>query len=201
MKNDWPVKAQAIGGRQYKTNPSGEEFIDQNFDAYSVEYTFADGAKLITDGRCMANCENIYKSYALGTKGSAIVSKAGDCGAPSSTYKGLLPEKSKMTWESKSPDGQGNPYQNEWNDLIDAIRADKPYTELERGVYASLVSSLGRKAAHTGLELTLEDLLNCPDEYAPGVDKMTMDSPAPVQANAEGKYPIPQPGLIDDKEY
>lgn len=201
MKNAWPVKAQAVGGRQYKANASGEEFIDQNFDSYSVEYTFADGAKLITDGRCMAGCENIYKSYALGTKGSAVVSKAGDCGPPSSTYKGLLPEKSKMTWESKSPEGQGNPYQNEWNDLIDAIRADKPYTEVERGVYASLVSSLGRKAAHTGLELTLEDLLNSTDEYAPGVDKLTMDSAAPIQANAEGKYPIPQPGLLGDKEF
>jgi len=41
MKNAWPVKAQAVGGRHYRGN-----YVDQNFDSYSVEYTFADGAIL-----------------------------------------------------------------------------------------------------------------------------------------------------------
>src|ERR1044071_2313470 len=45
MKNDWPVKAQALGGRHYKTNSEGQPYVDQNFDAYSVEYTFKDGSK------------------------------------------------------------------------------------------------------------------------------------------------------------
>ena len=44
-------------------------------------------------------------------------------------------------------------------------------------------------------------MLNSEQEYAPGVDKLTMDSPAPVQADADGKYPIPQPGIITDREY
>ncbi len=201
MKNAWPVKAQALGGRHYRHDPQGNLLIDQNFDVYSVEYTFADGAKLIADGRCIAGAEQIYSSYALGTKGMAIISKAGDCGPPSSTYKGFLPEKSKMTWESKVAPEQNNPYVNEWNDLVDAIRSDKPFNEVERGVQASLVSSLGRKAAHTGIAITLEEMLNSEPEYAPGADKFTMDSPAPVQANAEGIYPIPQPGLITDREY
>jgi predicted dehydrogenase len=42
MKDAWPVQAKASGGRHYRGN-----FIDQNFDTYSVEYTFADGAKLL----------------------------------------------------------------------------------------------------------------------------------------------------------
>jgi predicted dehydrogenase len=201
MKNAWPVKAQALGGRHYRESPDGTLFVDQNFDSYSVEYTFADGAKLIADGRCIAGCVPIYSSYALGTKGMAIVSKAGDCGPPSSIHKGLKPERSNMTWESKVTQDQQNPYVNEWNDLIDAIRNDKPYNELERGVQASLVSSLGRKAAHTGIEITLEEMLNSEPEYAPDVDKLTMDSPAPVQAGPDGKYPIPQPGIITEREY
>src|SRR5215472_2102982 len=36
MKNDWPIKAQALGGRHYKSGPDGE-YVDQNFDSYSVE--------------------------------------------------------------------------------------------------------------------------------------------------------------------
>ena len=196
MKNAWPVKAQAVGGRHYRHN-----CIDQNFDSYSVEYTFADGAKLFMDGRCMAGCQDIYSSYAHGSKGLAVVSKAGDCGAPSSIHKGQNPDRASKTWESQVPPDQGNPYDNEWNDLVDAIRNDKPYNELERGVQASLVSSLGRKAAHTGQEITLEAMLNSEEEYAPGADKWTMESPAPIQAGPDGKYPIPEPGVKRQKEY
>ena len=196
MKDAWPVKAQALGGRHYRGDA-----VDQNFDSYSVEYTFDDNAKLIMDGRCMSGAHSIYSSFAHGTKGSAVVSKSGDCGQPSSIYTGQKPDRANMTWESQVPGDQGNPYQNEWNDLVDAIRADKPFNELERGVMASAVSSLGRKAAHTAKEITLEDFLACEDEYAPGADKWTMDSPAPLQADANGKYPIPQPGLVTTREY
>ncbi len=196
MKNAWPVKAQALGGRHYR-----DDAIDQNFDVYSVEYTFADGTKLIMDGRCMGGCKHIYSSYAHGTKGSAIVSKSGDCGLPSSTYKGQQPDPASMIWKSKVAPDQRNPYQNEWHDLVDAIRNDKPYNEVKRGVEASLVSSLGRKAAHTGQEITLEAMLNSDQEYAPGADKFTMDSPPPLKADADGKYPVPMPGLKKDREY
>jgi predicted dehydrogenase len=201
MKNAWPIKAQALGGRHYRETPDGRPCVDQNFDSYAVEYTFADGAKLLMDGRCMAGATEIYNSYAHGTKGSAIVSNGGDCGAPSSTYKGQNPDRAQKTWQSQIPPGQGNPYANEWHDLVDAIRNNKSYNEVERGVQASLVSSLGRLAAHTGRETTLEELLNSKHEYAPGADKWTMDSPAPLQAGPDGKYPIPQPGIIVNREY
>jgi hypothetical protein len=52
--------------------------------------------------------------------------------------------------------------------LVDAIRNDKPYNEVPRGVQASVVSSMGRMAAHTGQEVTYDEMLNHPDEYAPG---------------------------------
>jgi len=201
MKNAWPVKAQALGGRHYRNSPQGKPYIDQNFDSYSVEYTFADGAKLILDGRCVTGDQQIYSSYAHGTKGMAIVSKAGDCGLPSSTYKGQRPDRANLIWKSQVAADQRNPYRNEWNDLVDAVRNNKPYHELERGVQASLVGSLGRKAAHTGKEITLEALLHSDQEYAPGVDKLTMDSPSPLPADADGKYPIPMPGIITDREY
>jgi len=201
LKNAWPIKAQALGGRHYRNSPQGNPCIDQNFDSYSVEYTFADGAKLIMDGRCMTGCLPIYSSYAHGSKGMAVVSKSGDCGPPSSIHRGQNPDRAQMIWESKVAPDQRNPYRNEWDDLVDAIRNDKPYNEAERGVQASLVSSLGRKAAHTGMEITLEEMLNSDHEYAPGVDQWTMDSPAPLQAGPDGTYPIPLPGIVTTREY
>ena len=196
MKNAWPIKAEALGGRHYRDN-----HIDQNFDNYSVEYTFADGAKFIMDGRCIVGTEPRYYSFAHGSKGVAIVSKANDCDPPSSTYKGQNPDRAKQIWVSETPAGQRNPYDNEWNDLVDAIRDDKPYNEVKRGVEASVVTSMGRMAAHTGQEITFEDMLNSDHEYAPGVDKFTMDSPAPLQADKDGKYPIPMPGIKKKREF
>jgi len=90
---------------------------------------------------------------------------------------------------------------NEWNDLIDAIRNDKPYNEVPFGVQASVVTSMGRMAAHTGQEITYDQMLNHPHEYAPGIDKWTMDSPPPVASDADGKYPVPMPGVKKDREF
>lgn len=201
MKNAWPVKAQALGGRHYRQSPSGKPCVDQNFDSYSVEYTFADGAKLLLDGRCLPGCNQIYSSYLHGTKGFAVASKHGDCGLPSSIHSGQDALKDTKLWESNVPPDQRNPYANEWNDLVHAIRNDKPYNETKHGVEASLVSSMGRRAAHTGQEVTFEAMLNSAQEFAPDVDKLTMDSPPPLRSNAEGEYPIPQPGIKVDTEY
>ena len=198
MKNDWPVKAQALGGRHYKFNSSGEPYVDQNFDTYSVEYTFPDGTKMYMDGRCMNGCNDIYSSYAHGSKGMAVVSASSDCQPPSRTFKGQATLRPSMLWQSKN---EGNPYDNEWEDLWDAIRNNKPYSEVEYGVKASVTSSLGRMAAHTGQEITFEDFLNNDHEYAPGVDQFTMTSPAPLQPNKDGKYPQPMPGINRKREY
>jgi predicted dehydrogenase len=198
MKNAWPVRAQALGGRHYKQSQSGTPFVDQKFDTSSVEYTFADGARMLFDGRHMTGCLPIYSSYVHGSKGLAIAAKNGDCGAPSGIFKGQNPVRSNLLWESK--DGS-NPYQNEWDDLIEAIRNDKPYNEVKRGVEASLVTSMGRMAAHTGQEITFEDMMGCEHEFAPGLDKLTEDSRAPLQADAGGRYPVPQPGITAKREY
>ncbi|MCS7303819.1 MAG: Gfo/Idh/MocA family oxidoreductase [Thermoguttaceae bacterium] len=202
MKGDqWPLRAQAVGGRHYKNAPDGTPYVDQNFDVYSVEYEFPDGSTFIMDGRCIAGCADRYYSYAKGTKAMAIISAHGDCGSPSRIYKGFAPKPENQIWQSKAPPGEENPYQNEWNDLVDAIRQDKPYNEAERGAMASLVTSMGRMAAHTGQVITLEQMLNCPHEFAPDVDKLTEDSPAPLQADKDGRYPVPQPGILKDREY
>ncbi len=196
MKNAWPVKAQAIGARHYHDNS-----VDQNFDVYAVEYTYADGTKFNFDGRRMTGCQNIYSSYLHGSKGMAIASKSGDCGRPSSLFKGQTPVRSDLIWQSNVSREESNPYQNEWNDLIDAIRRDKPYNEVKRGAEASLVNTMGRMAAHTGQIITYDQALNCKHEMAPGLDKLTMDSPAPLRSDSDGKYPVPQPGIVKDREY
>ncbi len=188
MKDAWPVKAHAIGGRHYRGNS-----IDQNFDNYSVEYTFADGAKLMMDGRCIDGCHNEFASYAHGSNGSALISQNGHSPARCRIHHGQdLMNFDDVVW--RYPEDESNPYQVEWDVLIDAIREDKPFNEVKRGAEASLVTSMGRMAAHTGRVITYDDMLNCEHEFAPGLDQMTIESPAPLQAGPDGKYPIPIPG-------
>jgi predicted dehydrogenase len=191
MKNAWPTKAFAIGGRHYKQAEDGTPFVDQNFDSYAVEYTFPDGAKMTFEGRCIDNTDIKYASHIHGTNGYAIASRSGDCGAPSSIYKGLTDNPEKRIWQSTD---HSIPYLNEWNDLMDAIVNDKPYNEVKRGVEASLVTSMGRMSAHTGLEITFDQMLNSDHEFAPGIDKITMDSPSPLPSDEKGMYPQPEPG-------
>jgi len=201
IKGSWPIKAQALGGRHYRQSPEGVTYVDQNLDTYAVEYTYADGSKFNMDGRCIDGCQDFYASYVHGTKGIAVASKSGDCGLPSSIHKGQNPTRETMVWESKIAPDQRDPYTNEWNDLVDAIRDNKPYNEAKRGVEASLVTSMGRMAAHTGQEITFDQMLNCAHEMAPGLDQLTADAPAPLQAGANGRYPVPQPGIVKNREY
>ena len=192
-KGDWPVEAIAAGGRHYRG-----DHIDQNFDSYSIEYTFGDGTKMHVGGRTIPGCNNDFATYVHGSKGSAIFSSAGHVPAKSRVYKGQNFVKDDLVWAY--PDREPNPYQVEWDDLIDAIRADRPYHEVERGVKSSLVTSMGRMAAHTGQRVTYDEILNSDHEFAPELDSLSFDGPAPVVAE-NGKYPIPLPGLVTDREY
>lgn len=197
MKNAVPVAARASGGKHYKFDDKGI-FVDQNFDSYSVEYTFADGTKFFFDGRCVDGAQGIYSSYIHGTKGCAVASRANDCGGPSAIYKGQTFDDTKRKWQSTDTT---NPYQNEWDALMLAIRNDTPHNEVDRGVTASLVSSMGRMAAHTGQEVSFDAMLNSDHEFAPDVDKLVLGGAAPLPFSSEGLVPIPQPGKLGLREY
>ena len=194
MKGAWPVQAHALGGRHYR-----ETGIDQNLDTYSVEYTYPDGTKLFFFGRNMNGCHNEFASYVHGTKGAAIVSTSAHYPGRVRTFNGHLFSKEQLIWAFPQP--EPNPYVMEWVDLLQAIVNDEKYNEVERGAIASLVTVMGRMAAHMGRIVTYEEALNHPHELCPYVDQLTPDSPAPVRLRPDGTYPVPMPGIITDREY
>ncbi|MDA1178345.1 MAG: Gfo/Idh/MocA family oxidoreductase, partial [Planctomycetota bacterium] len=157
MKNAWPVKAHAVGGRHFRGDS-----VDQNLDSYAVEYTFDDGSKLFLNGRTMSGCRNDFSSIAHGSKGSAYVSTSGHSPGLVRTFNGQNQSRNDVSWAFPQP--EDSPYQLEWDDFVDAIINNKPYNEVPRGVQASLVSSMGRMAAHTGQEITYEQMVECPHE-------------------------------------
>jgi predicted dehydrogenase len=182
MKNAWPVKAQALGGRHYRHNPDGVLYVDQNFDSYAVEYTFEDGAKMYMDGRCMIGAEAIYSSHVQGSKGMAIVSKNGDCGMPSSTYKTQSPRRDSLIWTSKV-DKKPLPTKR-------MERSDAPSATISRIMKSNVASKPAKRlpgpGCHTGrksVSMRATASMNLRRR-----DKLTLTSAAPVLADAS-EYP------------
>ena len=194
MKDAWPVSAKASGGRHYR----GDN-IDQNLDSYAIEYTFEDGAKAFMNGRTIPGCHNEFASYAQGSKGIAVISQSGHAPSKARIYNGHAMNKENLAWDWGKP--EPNPYQLEWNHYLDAIRNDLEYNEAPRGTMASLITSMGRLAAHTGQEVTVDDMLNHEADFGEGIENLTLDGDSVLSPFEDGKYPVPQPGLNPDFEY
>ena len=139
----------------------------------------------------MANTWGFYADVAHGAKGSAFL---GEFISRPLIYKGHKQSPEDVIWRHQGAENR-NPYQVEHDLLFDAIRQDKPYNETQRCAKAAMVGILGRMAAESGREITWDQAMASQIELAPGLDKYTMDSPAPVMPDAQGHYPIAMPGI------
>jgi predicted dehydrogenase len=186
IKDGWPVSAQGLGGRE-----PGSADCSQNLHIYAIEYTFADGTKALVDSRAVPNCYNDFATFVHGTKCAAQFS--GNVHAPTvQIYKDQRIAKENIVWQPEKE--KLSPYQREWDVLLDAIRKDRPHNEVQRAAFANLASIMGRAAVHTGKIVTWDEVTSSDFKFCPNVDELTSDSPAPVQADAQGRYPVPVPG-------
>jgi len=184
-KNALPVTAQGMGGRQTRTEP------DQLFDQYFVEYAFADGTRLLAQGRHINKCYDIFSDLAHGSKGSAVIMETLASPRPR-LYANQVQTRANETWRYSGP--EPDPYQVEQDLLFAAIREDKAYNETARCAHAAMVAILGRMACESGQMIAYEDALASNLELAPGLDRLTLDSRAPVEPDAQGRYPVAMPG-------
>jgi predicted dehydrogenase len=186
IKDSWPVSAHGVGGRF-----AGSTDCSQNLDSYSIEYTFADGTKALVTGRYIPNCYTDFATFVQGTKCAAKFS--GNIHAPTSwLYKDQRTEQSNIAW--RAPKETVNPWQAEWDVLLSAIRNNKPHNEARRAALSNLGAIMGRAAVHTGKIVTWEEAMASNFQFCSNVDELTDKSPAPVQADAQGRYPAPIPG-------
>ncbi|MBM3880556.1 MAG: Gfo/Idh/MocA family oxidoreductase [Verrucomicrobia bacterium] len=190
IKDGWPVTAHGVGGR----GPDSTD-CSQNLDTYSIEYTFADGTKALVTGRYIPKCHNDFATFLHGTKCAAQFS--GDIHAPTvQMYKDQRIGREHVAWRPERE--KVDPWQAEWNVLLDAIRNDRPHNEARRAAYSNLAAIMGRAAVHSGQIIRWEDALASNSMFCPQVDRLTADSPAPVRADAQGRYPAPIPGACTE---
>jgi myo-inositol 2-dehydrogenase/D-chiro-inositol 1-dehydrogenase len=174
VKKGVPVRAQGQGGRQVRTGPDFGEIYDHHF----VEFTYADGAKALSQCRHQPGTWSSVSEHAHGSNGVCDISG------------GSMTFKDGSRWRSRAEGG--DPYQVEHDVLFRAIREDREHDESERGAMATMTAILGRMASYSGREIGWEEGLASNLELAPANLAWTGD--APVLPDAHGLYPIPMPG-------
>jgi len=176
LKGAYPVKAQGMGGRQLRTGPDS----GQIFDHHAVEFTYEDGTVMASQCRHMHGCWSNVSEHALGTRGSANISKGRIVGSDSWHYRGKNPK---------------SPYQIEHDDLFAAIRGNMPYNEAENGAKSTMTSILGRMATYSGNVVRWKDAIASNLSLADTASLHGFEDRAPVTPDAEGRYPIAIPGV------
>lgn len=186
LKDSFPIAAHGLGGRIPHSPDCG-----QNLDTYSIEYTFADGSKAMVTSRDMHACESEFATFVHGTRRAGQFSGQVHR-ATVHLYKDQRQERSNIDWQAE--DEPCTPWQAEWNVLLSKIRGDEPHNETERAINSNFAAIMGRAAAHYGRTVTWDEVRDSEFAFCPGVDALTFDSPSPVTADAEGRYPAPVPG-------
>jgi len=211
LKDDhYPVSAHGICGRAANSKDAG-----QGMDSFSVEYTFADGAKAYDVVRYIPNCYTEFATFVHGTKRAAQFSgtvHSGTCHiykdqrcAPVRVSAKYNPRSGQYEYSEeartkrddivwRAPRENYTCWQAEWNVLLNSIRQDLPQNEAERAAYSNLTGLMGRAAMHMGRIITREEMLQSNFQLCPNIDTMTEDSPPPVMPEANGCYPAPIPG-------
>ncbi len=190
IKGAYPVTAHAVGGRAANNTDCG-----QGLDSFTIEWTFADGTKALDVVRWLPKCHTEFATYIHGTKCAAQFSGWSHEGAVH-TYKDQQCRPDNIAW--RAPRETVSPWQAEWDNLLDAIRQDKPHNEAERAALSNVADLMGRAAAHMGRVITWDEMLASNFQFCPNIDDLTETSPAPVTADAQGRYPVPVPGVWNE---
>src|SRR5262249_53872097 len=95
-------------------------------------------------------------------------------------------------WRWKKPEQPVDAYQQEHDDLFDAIRNNKPYNEADNGARSTMTALLGRMCTYSGKVIEWEEALNSKVNLMP--DKLAWDADPKVIPGPDGLYKLPVPG-------
>ncbi|MFH0989441.1 MAG: Gfo/Idh/MocA family oxidoreductase [bacterium] len=137
-----PVKCTGMGGRAARTEP----MFGNVFDHFTVEYEYANGARILSMCRQTAGATDNVSERVVGTKGFSYTDGA------DGYIKGAQP----YATEKSSP----NPYVQEHIDLLESIRAGKPINEGRQVAESTLTAIMGRMSAYTGRSLSWDWVMN-----------------------------------------
>jgi predicted dehydrogenase len=177
LKGEPPVRAQGVGGRQVRTGIDHGEI----FDHHMVEFTYRDGAVLLSECRHQPGCWGSVSEHAHGSQGTANISA------------GRIDMLAGDGWRFRGEDP--NHYQVEHDALFDAIRTGKPYNEAVYGAHSTMTAIFGRMATYSGKVLDWDDCISSERSIMP--TSFAWDATPPTVPGPDGRYPIPTPGVTE----
>lgn len=183
VKRGHPISARGNGGCETRKGPDYGEI----FDHHVVEFTYEDGSVCFSQCRHQLGCWNDVSEHAIGTKGVANLGRYTITGPNAWRFQG----------------GGKDAYQQEHDDLFDAIRNDKPYNEAVYGADSSMTSVLGRMATYSGKEISWDAAMKSEvsDTMVKGIDQVPWAEAIKLTPNSvpgsDGMYPIAIPGKTD----
>ena len=162
MKDQMPLKAVAVGGRQ---TPNHEGNI---YDHMSIVYEYPNDVRAFMGQRQISNCFSENADYLMGSDG---VGKIPGWQAP------VI--RAKQTWRYQGP--KTDMYQQEHDELFASIRSGKPINDGLWMSQSTMMGIMGRMAAYTGQEISWEDALNSKETLVPEkLDWKMKLGPAPM---------------------
>jgi predicted dehydrogenase len=149
LKDQTPIKAVAVGGRQ---TPNNQGNI---FDHMFVVYEFPDDVRGFLGQRQIGNTYSDNSDYLMGSDG------IGRSGWQAPYIKG------KNTWRYRETGPKVDMYQVEHNELFASIRNGEPINDGDWMAHSTMMGLMGRMAAYTGQEVTWEQAMNSQEKIVP----------------------------------
>ncbi len=169
LKDEYPVRAFGVGGRQVRTGPE----CGNIYDHHAVTYEFASGAKCFSMCRQWDGCPTDVTDFLYGTKGdAALLGKA----SRNWVITG------ENAWRFPRGKNAGNMYQEEHDELFASIRSGNPINDGDWMSKSTLMGIMGRMATYTGQEITWDQALNSKEDLSP-------------KSYAFGPNPVPGPAI------
>ena len=184
LKNH-PIRAQGMGGRR---SGVGEDHGDI-FDHHAVEFEYPGGARLFGWWREVPNTWTCFSHNVHGAKGRAEIQAFGNGtlhldGQPPQVFSQHLKGLKPMAFTG---------WQAEWDDLLEALMAGRPYNEADYGATSTMTSILGRMATYSGQVVEWDQAINSNVNLVP--DRLSWDAIPQPKPGPDGIYPCAMPGV------
>jgi predicted dehydrogenase len=180
VKNGYPIRCHGMGGTEVRKGPDYGEI----FDHHAVEFEYADGSRCYSQCRHQNGTWSDVSEHVVGTKGKCHVGG----GRGEHTIRDHTGE---ITWRF-NVEKPRDAYQQEHDDLFDAIRNNKSYNEAENGAYSTMTAIIGRLATYSGKIVDWKEALNSEINLHP--DRYSWDALPKVLPGPDGWYPHAIPG-------
>lgn len=149
MKEEYPVSAMGLGGRQVRTGPE----YGNIYDHHSVIYEYANGVKFFSNCCQIPGCRNDMSCHVMGAKGLAEISES------------RIRVRAERDWRYRGEDN--DVYQTEHNELFASIRQGTPINNGDYMAKSTLLAIMGRMATYTGQTVTWEQAMNSAEDLSP----------------------------------